>query len=60
MFRAVIVGPYQDELAEGFGFTRLEALQSAKDDLGTWNTELWNAGECSVEYHREDSASYIS
>lgn len=53
MFRAVIIGPFQDELAEGFGSTRLQALVDARSNLGEWNTALYDAGECSVEYYQE-------
>lgn len=58
MFRAVIVGPFQDELAEGFGSTRLAALTDAKEHLGLIDIEMYDNGECSVEYH-EDKGVWI-
>lgn len=60
MFRAVIVGPFQDELAEGFGETRLDALTDAKEHLSELDYALYHddSQAYSVEYH-EDKGVWI-
>lgn len=50
MFRAVIVGPYQDELAEGFGSTKTEALADAKSSLDVWGLQVYATGACFIEF----------
>lgn len=53
MFRAIIMGPYQDELAEGFGSSRTAALADAKSNLDTMGRQQWEIGAATVEYHNE-------